>query len=60
MGRVDDILAQQKKLAEELELAKQEERDNVLKDIKMKIEMFGFGSGDFKSVSGILCKRVLG
>ncbi len=50
MGRIDDILAQQKALADELELAKQEERDNVLKDIKMKIEMFGFGASDFKGM----------
>ena len=50
MGRIDDILAQQKSLADELEVAKLEERDNVLKDIKMKIEMFGFGAGDFKGM----------
>lgn len=55
MGRIDDILAQQKQLAEELEIAKQEERENVLKDIKMKIEMFGFTAGDFK---GLLKTRI--
>ena len=38
MSRVDDILAKQKALAEELEIAKQEERDVVLKDIKEKIK----------------------
>ena len=55
MGRIDDLLAQQKQLAEELELAKQEERDNVLKDIKMKIEMFSFTASDFK---GLLKTRI--
>jgi len=48
MGRIDDILAKQKELAEELELAKQEERDAVLKDIKEKIKMFDFKASDFK------------
>jgi len=36
MGRIDDILA------------KQEERDAVLKDIKEKIKMFDFKASDFK------------
>lgn len=38
MGCIDDIIAKQKELAEELELAKQQERDAVLKDIKEKIK----------------------
>lgn len=42
MSRIDEILAKQKELAEELELAKQQERDAVLKDIKEKIKMFDF------------------
>ena len=50
MGRIDDILAKQKELAEELELAKQQERDAVLKDIKEKIKMFDFKSSDFKGM----------
>ena len=33
MSRIDEILAKQKALADELEMAKQEERDAVLKDI---------------------------
>ena len=50
MSRVDDILAKQKALAEELEVAKQEERDAVLKDIKEKIKMFDFKASDFKGM----------
>ena len=42
MGRIDEIIAKQKELAEELELAKQKERDAVLKNIKEKIKMFDF------------------
>ena len=38
MSRIDEILAKQKALADELEMAKQEERDAVLKDIKEKIK----------------------
>lgn len=50
MGRIDEILAKQKELAEELELAKQQERDAVLKDIKEKIKMFEFKASDFKGM----------
>jgi hypothetical protein len=39
MSRIDEILAKQKALADELEMAKQEERDAVLKDIKEKIKL---------------------
>lgn len=38
MGRIDEIIAKQKELAEELEMAKQQERDAVLKGIKEKIK----------------------
>ena len=55
MSRIDDILAKQKALAEELDLAKQEEREVVLKDIKEKIKMFDFKASDFK---GLLKSRV--
>ncbi len=55
MSRIDEILAKQKALAEELDLAKQEERDAVLKDIKEKIKMFDFKASDFK---GLLKSRV--
>jgi len=50
MGRIDEIIAKQKELAEELELAKQQERDAVLKDIKDKIKMFDFKASDFKGM----------
>jgi hypothetical protein len=50
MSRIDEILAKQKELAEELELAKQQERDSVLKDIKEKIKMFDFKASDFKGM----------
>ena len=50
MSRIDEILAKQKALADELEMAKQEERDAVLKDIKEKIKLFNFKTTDFKGV----------
>ena len=50
MGRIDEILAKQKELAKELELAKQQERDAVLKDIKEKIKMFDLKASDFKGM----------
>jgi hypothetical protein len=50
MGRIDEIIAKQKELDEELELAKQQERDAVLKDIKEKIKMFDFKASDFKGM----------
>jgi hypothetical protein len=55
MNRIDEIIAKQKELTEELELAKLEERDTVLKDIKEKIKMFDFKANDFK---GLLKSRV--
>ena len=55
MSRIDDILAKQKELEEDLKLAKEEERDVVLKDIKEKIKMFDFKASDFK---GLLKSRV--
>jgi hypothetical protein len=65
MSRIDEILAKQKALADELEMAKQEERDAVLKDIKEKIKLFNFRTTDFKGVlatrkkrgSGVVAKR---
>lgn len=55
MSRIDDILAKQKELAAQLEVAMKEERANVLKDIKAKIKMFDFKATDFK---GLLKSRV--
>jgi len=57
MSRIDEILAKQKALAEELEIAKQEERDAVLKDIKEKIKLFNFKTSDFKGVLSTRKKR---
>lgn len=56
MGRINEIIAKQKELAEELELTKQKERDAVLKNIKEKIKMFDFKASDFK---GIFKSRVM-
>ncbi len=60
MGRIDEIIAKQKALAEELELAKQQERDAVLKDIKEKIKLFNFKTTDFKGVLATRKKRGTG
>lgn len=50
MSRIDEILDQQKKLAEELEVVKKEQRNAVLEDLKKKIKLFGFKTTDFKGV----------
>jgi hypothetical protein len=50
MSRIDDILAKQKAIEEELKQAKEEEREAVLKDIKQKIKLFNFKTSDFKGV----------
>jgi hypothetical protein len=55
MSKVDEILAKQKELEEQLKLAMEEERDAVLKDIKDKIKRFDFKATDFK---GLLKSRV--
>lgn len=55
MSRVDQILAKQKELEEELKEAMSEERTQVLQDIKEKIKRFDFKATDFK---GLLKSRV--
>lgn len=55
MSRVDQILAKQRELEEELKHAMEEERAEVLKDIKEKIKRFDFKATDFK---GLLKSRV--
>lgn len=55
MSKVDEILAKQKELEEQLKEAMEEERDAVLKDIKDKIKRFDFKATDFK---GLLESRV--
>jgi hypothetical protein len=57
MSRIDEIIAKQKALADELEIAKQEEREAVLKDIKEKIKLFNFKTTDFKGVLATRKKR---
>jgi hypothetical protein len=51
MSRIDKILAKRKALADELEMAKQDERDAVLKDINEKIKLLNFKTSDFKCVT---------
>ena len=60
MSRIDEILAKQKALADELEMAKQEEREAVLKDIKEKIKLFNLKTTDFKGVLATRKKRGTG
>ena len=55
MSKVDEILAKQKELDEQLKMAIKEERDAVLADIKEKIKRFDFKATDFK---GLLKSRV--
>jgi hypothetical protein len=50
VNRVDQILAEKRKLEEDLKIAMEEERDVVLKDIKAKIKMFDFKATDFKGM----------
>ena len=50
MSKVDEILAKQKELDEQLKLAIQEERDAVLADIKDKIKRFDVKATDFKGM----------
>ena len=57
MSRVDEIKAQQKKLADELESEMLKERANVLAKIKEDIKLFGFKTSDFKGVLATRKKR---
>lgn len=50
MSKIDELLAQQKALAEKLEVAMKEERVKVKQEIKEKIKLFGFKTTDFKGV----------
>ena len=54
MSRIEQIKAEQKKLADELAVEMLKERDNVLARVKADIKLFGFKTGDFK---GILVTR---
>jgi hypothetical protein len=57
MSRIDEIKAQQKKLADELESEMLKERANVLAKIKEEIKLFGFKTSDFKGVLATRKKR---
>lgn len=50
MSRIEQIKAEQKKLADELESEMLKERANVLAKIKEDIKLFGFKTSDFKGV----------
>lgn len=57
MNRIDEIKAQQKKLADELESEMLKERANVLAKMKEDIKLFGFKTSDFKGVLATRKKR---
>ena len=57
MSRIDEIKAQQKKLADELESEMLKERANVLAKMKEDIKLFGFKTSDFKGVLATRKKR---
>lgn len=65
MSRIEQIKAEQKKLADELESEMLKERANVLAKIKEDIKLFGFKTSDFKGVlatrkkRGITAKKVI-
>jgi hypothetical protein len=48
MNRIEQIKAEQKKLADELEGEILKERSNVLAKMKEDIKLFGFKTSDFK------------
>jgi hypothetical protein len=57
MSRIEQIKAEQKKLADELESEMLKERANVLAKIKEDIKLFGFKTSDFKGVLATRKKR---
>ena len=57
MNRIEQIKAEQKKLADELEGEMLKERANVLAKIKEDIKLFGFKTSDFKGVLATRKKR---
>ncbi len=50
MSRIEQIKAEQKKLADELEGEMLKERANVLAKMKEDIKLFGFKTSDFKGL----------
>ena len=57
MSRIEQIKAEQKKLADELEGEMLKERGNVLARVKADIKLFGFKTSDFKGVLATRAKR---
>ena len=57
MNRIEQIKAEQKKLADELEGEMLKERANVLAKMKEDIKLFGFKTSDFKGVLATRKKR---
>jgi hypothetical protein len=57
MNRIEQIKAEQKKLADELEGEMLKERANVLTKMKEDIKLFGFKTSDFKGVLATRKKR---
>jgi hypothetical protein len=57
MSRIEQIKAEQKKLADELEGEMLKERANVLAKMKEDIKLFGFKTSDFKGVLATCKKR---
>ena len=60
MSRIEQIKAEQKKLADELESEMLKERANVLAKVKEDIKLFGFKTSDFKGVLATRKKRGTG
>ena len=57
MSRIEQIKAEQKKLADELEGEMLKERVKVLAKMKEDIKLFGFKTSDFKGVLATRKKR---
>lgn len=50
MGRVEEIIAKQRQLEEDLKVALQEERDAAIEDVKDKIKRFNIKATDLKGL----------
>jgi hypothetical protein len=57
MNRIEQIKAEQKKLADELEGVMIKERANVLAKMKEDIKLYGFKTSEFKGVLATRKKR---
>lgn len=57
---IDQILAEQRKLEAELEQARLEQRDAVVKDVREKVKAFGITATELKGVLVMRRKRGTG